>query len=208
MGLSVFFYLAFLAAFGAARLIELRVSERNRRRLEARGVARVPDPAFPYLAVFHAAVPVAAAFEVLFLRRPFLPKLALTMGIVFLLAQALRWWAIRTLGEHWNVHVMASAGLGVVSNGPYRFARHPNYVAVFVEMAALPLIHTAWVTALASAPVHAFLLRRRIAVEQRVLLADPGYLAAMEPKPLFVPRWRVPFSWFRRAGTPPGPKKA
>jgi methyltransferase len=208
MDLSVLLYLVFLAAFGAVRLIELRVSARNQRRLEARGVARVPEPAFPYLATFHVAVPVAAAFEVLFLRRPFLPELALTMGFLFLLAQTLRWWVIRTLGEHWNVRVMASAGLGVVSGGPYRFARHPNYAAVFVEMAALPLIHTAWVTSLASAPVHAFLLRRRIAVEQRVLLADPGYRATMEAKPLFVPRLRFLVSWLRGAGAPPGGKRA
>jgi len=208
MDLSVLLYLVFLAAFGAARLMELRISARNQKRLEARAVTRVPEPVFPYLAAFHAAVPVAAAFEVVFLRRPLLPALAMTMGILFLLAQALRWWAIRTLGEHWNVRVMASAGLGVVSGGPYRFARHPNYVAVFVEMAALPLIHTAWVTALASAPVHAFLLYRRIAVEQRVLLADPGYRATMGPKPLFVPRLHVPVSWLRRSGAPPDRKSA
>ncbi len=188
MGVSVVLYLVLLAAMGLARLIELRVSARNRRRLLARGVAKVPESGFPLMVAFHVAVPVAAAFEVVLLRRPFLPALAVPMGILLLLAHGLRWWVIRTLADHWNVGVMASSALGVVSSGPYRFARHPNYAAVFVEMTALPLIHTAWLTALVSAPVHAFLIRRRLAIEEAVLLADPRYRATMSAKPRFLPR--------------------
>ena len=109
------------------------------------------------------------------------------MGVLFLGANALRWWVIRTLGAHWNVQVMDSARLGVVTTGPYRWVRHPNYTAVFVEMLALPLIHTAWITALAGGAAHAWVLRGRVAAEERVLLADPLYRAEMSAKPRFVP---------------------
>ncbi len=188
MGLSVALYLLLLAAVGLERLIELRVSARNQRRLALRGFHRVRDPSFSGMVVLHAAVPIAAALEVVLGHRPFLPALGLVAGGLFLLAQGLRWWVIRTLADHWNVQVVASTGLGVVSHGPYRFLRHPNYAAVFVEMLALPLIHTAWITALATAPAHALLLRRRIATEEAVLLADPDYRRLMGPKPRFVPR--------------------
>jgi methyltransferase len=188
MGLSVALYLLLLAAVGLERLIELRVSARNQRRLAVRGFQRVPDPSFSGMVVLHATVPIVAAAEVVLGHRPFLPALGLATGTLFLLAQGLRWWVIRALADHWNVQVVASTGLGVVSHGPYRFLRHPNYTAVFVEMLALPLIHTAWITALATAPAHALLLRRRIATEEAVLLADPVYRRHMGSKPRFVPR--------------------
>jgi methyltransferase len=79
--------------------------------------------------------------------------------------------------------------MGVVSSGPFRYVRHPNYVAVFVELAALPLVHGAWLTALGGSLLHVVILRRRIALEEQVLLADPGYRAVMGPKPRFLPRF-------------------
>lgn len=200
MDLSVLLYLAFLAATGLGRLAELLVSARHQRRLAARGIAKVPEPGFPCMVAFHVAVPVAAALEVVLLRRPFLPWLALPTGSLFALAYGVRWQVIRTLAEHWNVRVMASARLGVVSSGPYRFVRHPNYAAVFVEMIALPMIHTAWVTAIVAAAAHALLLRRRIAVEEAVLLADPSYRIAMAGKPRFFPRLSDVIPWLRPEG--------
>jgi methyltransferase len=95
---------------------------------------------------------------------------------------------IRTLGDHWNVQVMNSLDLGVVTGGPFRVVRHPNYTAVFVELAALPLIHTAWITALVGSAAHAWVLSRRLAVEDAVLMSHPGYRAAMGGKPRFLPR--------------------
>jgi len=65
--------------------------------------------------------------------------------------------------------------------------RHPNYAAVFVEMLALPLIHTAWITALAGALAHMIVLSLRLSVEDPVLLSNPHYAAAMGSKPRFFP---------------------
>jgi methyltransferase len=139
------------------------------------------------MVVLHTAVLAGAAAEVVFLERPFYPMLGAVMGALFLGANGLRWWVIRTLGTHWNVQVMDSARLGVVTTGPYRWVRHPNYTAVFVEMLALPMIHTAWITATAGGVAHAWVLRGRVVAEERVLLADPGYCAAMAAKPRFLP---------------------
>ena len=87
---------------------------------------------------------------------------------------------------------MDSTRQGVVDTGPYRWIRHPNYVAVFLELLALPLVHTAWITAIAGTIAHVFVLRARIDAEDRVLLANPDYAAAMGAKPRFVPTRLTP----------------
>ena len=188
MGVSAAAYLALLAAVGAGRLVEMRISSRHQRRLAAQGVAKVSEKHFRWMVLLHIGILVSAGLEVVMLRRPLIPALALATGALFVLSNALRWWVIATLAEHWNIQVMASTRLGVVTRGPYRWVRHPNYVAVFVELLTLPLIHTAWLTALWGSAAHLWMLRRRIAVEEAVLLADPAYRSAMGLKPRFLPR--------------------
>jgi methyltransferase len=139
------------------------------------------------VALLHTAVLLGAACEVLFLKRPFIRSLAAPTFAIFLAANAVRWWVIRTLGEHWNVQVMDSTRLGVITSGPFRYVRHPNYAAVFAEMLALPLIHTAWITATVGAMAHAGVLAQRLSTEERVLFASPDYRAAMTGKPRFLP---------------------
>lgn len=195
MDLSKLLFTLLLAAVGLGRLVEMAISRRRQRALLARGIIREPERHFRWMVLLHGGVLLGAALEVWLLDRPFIPALALIMGLLFVLANALRWWVIHTMAEHWNVQVMRSVSLGVVSHGPYRWIRHPNYVAVFVELLVLPLIHTAWITALAGMLAHIWVLRKRIALEEQVLLADPAYRAVMGPKPRFVPRvfgrWRM-----------------
>jgi len=85
------------------------------------------------------------------------------------------------------VQVMNSTGLGVVTSGPFRFVRHPNYSAVFIEMFSLPLIHTAWITAVLGCVGYALAISQRLVLEESVLLANPGYRTAMAGKPRFLP---------------------
>jgi methyltransferase len=187
MGVSVIAYLALLVVVGLLRLVELRISKRHQRDMVSRGAAKVDEPRFRWMVLLHTAVLVGAGVEVVFLKRPFIPLLAAIMFAIFLAANAVRWWVIRTLGEHWNVQVMDSTRLGVISSGPFRFVRHPNYAAVFAEMLALPLIHTAWITALAGTLAHIVVLSQRLSTEERVLFANPDYRAAMGNKPRFLP---------------------
>ncbi len=187
MELSVIAYLTLLLAVALLRLVELRISKRHQAQMVARGAAKVGEPKFRWMVLLHTAVLLGAALEVLLLRRPFLPVLAASMFLVFLAANAVRWWVIRTLGEHWNVQVMDSTRLGVITTGPFRFVRHPNYAAVFAEMLALPLIHTAWITAVVGSLSHIAVLAQRLSTEERVLFANPDYRAAMSGKPRFLP---------------------
>jgi methyltransferase len=182
-------YLALLGLVGLERLVELRISRRNQLKLEKLGVRKVAEPHFRWMVFVHAGVLACAAAEVLLLHRPLIPSLAIAMAALFVFTNALRWWVIRTLAGHWNVEVMASSRVGVVTSGPYRWVRHPNYVAVVIELFALPMMHTAWLTALAGTLANLEILRRRLRVEDGVLMADPLYRSAMGGKPRFLPKF-------------------
>lgn len=181
-------YLALLVLVGLGRLVELRISRRNQRQLEKQGVRKMAEPHFRWMVFVHAGVLAGAAAEVMLLHRPLIPALAVMMAVLFGLANALRWWVIRTLAGHWNVEVMASLHASVVTSGPYRWVRHPNYAAVVMELFALPMMHTAWITALAGTLANLEILRRRLRVEESVLMADPAYRVTMGAKPRFLPR--------------------
>jgi methyltransferase len=178
---------------GGLRLYELRISKRRQRALRSRGVAQVREPHFAAMVVLHTSVLLAALAEVWLIPRAPLPVISpLALGVL-LSANALRLWVIATLGPHWNVQIMDSAELGVVTGGPFRFIRHPNYVAVFLELLALPLVHGAWITALAGAGCHVWVLAQRIRAEETALLAHPSYRRLMGGKPRFLPRlWPQP----------------
>src|SRR5260370_14724873 len=183
MGLSVIAYLGLVLGVAAQRLVDLRISRRHQEQMIARGAAKVNEPKFRWMVLLHTAVLSGAAIEVVILRRPFFPVLAAAMFGIFLAANAVRWWVIRTLGDHWNVQVMDSTRLGGVTSGPFRFVRHPNYAAGFAEMLALPLIHSAWITPAAGAMAHIAILAQRLSPEERVLFGNPAYRSGITGKP-------------------------
>jgi len=187
MAITVIAFLALLLAVAALRIVELQISKRHQKQIVADGGSKVTDPKFLWMVLLHTLVLIGAAVEVVFLHRPFIPWLAAISFVLFIVANVIRWWVIRTLGEHWNVQVMDSTKLGVITTGPFAYVRHPNYAAVFLEMFFLPLIHTAWITAIAGSLAHIIVLSQRLATEEKVLFSDPDYRAAMSSKPRFVP---------------------
>ncbi|NLE72952.1 MAG: hypothetical protein GX609_12875 [Actinomycetales bacterium] len=166
---------ALVAATAAERVAELVLSARHARWAFARGGVERGRGHFPPMVALHTALLVAPVVEVVVADRPFLPWLAWPAVAAVLAAQALRWWCIATLGRQWNTRVIVVPGLPLVARGPYRWLRHPNYVAVALEGLALPLVHTAWVTALAFTVLNAvLLLGARIPTEERALAELAG----------------------------------
>ncbi len=162
-----------IAAVGVERLAELVVSKRHAAWAAERGGVETGAGHYPFMVVLHTGFLVGALVEV-WVRRPDVPPLlAWTMLVLALLSQALRWWCIRTLGPRWNTRVIVVPGLPLVTGGPYRFFRHPNYVAVVLEGIALPLVGGAWITALAFTVLNAGLLRVRIRTEEQALDTAP-----------------------------------
>jgi methyltransferase len=162
-------YVLLVVAVGVERLAELVVATRNARWAFAHGGVESGRGHYPVMAAMHTALLVACIAEVAVADRPFLPWLGWPMLALVVASQALRWWCVATLGHQWNTRVIVVPGLPLVSAGPYRWLRHPNYVAVVVEVAALPLVHTAWVTALVFTLGNAAVLAVRIPVEERAL---------------------------------------
>lgn len=161
-------YTGLVLAVGAERVAELVVSRRNVARSLARGGQEVGREHYPVMVALHTGLLGASLAEVQLRRRRMRPVGWVALGGV-VAAQGLRWWCIRTLGEQWSTRVVVVPGASRVTGGPYRWLRHPNYVAVVVEVAALPLVHDARITALAFSAANAALLRRRIQVEDAAL---------------------------------------
>jgi methyltransferase len=160
-------YALLIAAVAVERVAELVVSQRNLSWSRARGAVEFGARHYPAMVALHSALLVGALVEAFY--RPFEPVLGWPMLVIVLAAQGLRWWCIATLGRQWNTRVVVIPDAARITGGPYRFFSHPNYVAVVVEGIALPLVHTAWVTAVAFTALNAVVLRTRIGVENAAL---------------------------------------
>ncbi len=162
-------YGALVLVVALERVAELVVSRRNASWSMARGGREVGAGHYRVMVVLHTALLAGCVVEVSEAHRLFVPALGWPMLGVVLLSQALRWWCIATLGHQWNTKVIVVPGLALVERGPYRWLRHPNYVAVVVEGAALPLVHAAWVTAAVFTLLNAALLKIRVTTEDAAL---------------------------------------
>jgi methyltransferase len=157
-----------VATLAAQRLGELGWSKRNERRLRDRGAVEYGRSHYPAMVALHVGWLASTLVEA---RRPgAVPAAvrALALG-AFVVAQPMRYWAIASLGDRWSTRVLVPPGEAPVTTGPYRYVEHPNYVAVVVELAAMPLALGAWRTAAWATVANAEVLRRRIAVEREAL---------------------------------------
>ncbi len=178
-------YLAFLGLLAIERVVELGISKRNAAFALSRGGVEVGTGHYRVMVVLHSLFFVACGAEVVLLKRPFPGAFGVVALVLALGSQALRYWAISTLGPRWNTRVIFVPGDSPVTAGPYRFLRHPNYLAVVVELLAVPLIHGAWLTAVVFSVANAALLTVRIRAEEAALGA--AYERAFEGRPRFIP---------------------
>jgi methyltransferase len=171
--MSVALYVGVIALTALERLVELVVATRNAAWSFERGGVEYGKGHFPFMVVLHTGFLIACVAEVVLLERAFVPALGWPMLALAIACQGLRWWCITTLGERWNTRVIIVPGLAPVTGGPYRFFKHPNYVAVALEGLALPLMHGAWLTAAAFTVLNAGLMVVRIRTEDAALATLP-----------------------------------
>lgn len=166
-------FVVVVALITVERLAELVVSKRNAAWSFARGGRETGRGHYPFLVALHVGFLLAMLVEA-FVRQPEVPPaLAWSMLGLVVGSQSLRWWCIATLGPRWNTRVIVVPDLPPVRSGPYRFFAHPNYVAVIVEGAALPLVHGCWITALVFTVLNAVMLTVRLRVEVAALASLP-----------------------------------
>ena len=180
-------FLAVLAFVVLERVVELVLTRRNAARLQKRGGIEVGATHFLPMAILHTALLIAAPAEVFLLDRPWMTWVSPLALLTVAATMGLRYWAIASLGDRWTARVFVVPGEPPVVRGPYRWLRHPNYLAVILEVAALPLVHGAWLTALVCSIVNAFVLRTRIRVEETALEEASDYLERFADKPRFLP---------------------
>ena len=148
------------------RLAELVYARRNMAALLREGAHEIGRRHYPLIVLLHAAwlvtIYLAAA-----------PDTPPVWGwiAVFLLLQAARYWVIATLGRYWTTRLIAMPNAPVVTHGPYRFLRHPNYAVVIAEIAVLPLAFREYAVAVLFSLLNAALLSWRIRVENAALNA-------------------------------------
>lgn len=167
--MSEVWYTVLVGLVAAERLAELVVAKRNLAWSLKAGGRETGFAHYPFMVVLHTGLLAGCLVEVWLGDRSFLPALGWPMLVLVVGSQGLRWWCIRTLGHQWNTRIVVVPGLARVTGGPYRLVTHPNYVAVVVEGFALPLVHSAWLTALVFTLVNAALLTVRIRAENDAL---------------------------------------
>lgn len=181
-------FAALVLLVGAQRAWELRKSATNEARLRAEGAIEHAPEQLPWMRAIHASWLVGTVLEVVLLERPFIPWLAAIAGVLFAAGQLLRYAAMRALGWRWTVRVLTLPDRPPVTRGIFRYVRHPNYLGVILELAALPLVHFAWISALVFSTANAILLMRRIRVEEAALDAAGEYRARLGDRPPLWPR--------------------
>jgi len=162
-------YTVLIALVAVQRLWELQISKRNLRSLRSRGGREAGAGHYPWMVALHTAFLVSCVAEVWVFDRPWQPLVGLVSVVVLIAALGLRWWALRALGDRWTTRVVVVPGETLVKSGPYRWLRHPNYLAVVLEIAAIPMLHCAWVTAVTFSVANLVLLKVRVGAEEGAL---------------------------------------
>ena len=182
------YYFLFLGLFAARKMLDQLRSKRNIGRLqEQRQILPSSDRAFPWMLLTHVVFFVLTPLEVVLLDREFLPALGIPMIVLFVLAGLLRWWATSLLKGQWNSKVVVPEDLQPVTTGPYRVVRHPNYLAISVELLAAGLIYSAFLSTIVVAALNLWAIIKRIHAEEEALFQIPAYRAAMTNKARLIP---------------------
>lgn len=158
-----------LAVVFIPMLAEARLAAANERAQRGLGGIEPPGDVYRIMQVAYPGVFLAMIAEGAW--RPGHERLMIGAAI-FVAAKLLKWSAIRTLGPAWTFRVIVRPGMPLVSAGPYRWLRHPNYVAVVGELVGVALMSGAEVAGPVGTAFFFFLVLKRIRVEERALSAS------------------------------------
>lgn len=184
-------FVGFVVLVALERLLELRLSRRNERRLRELGAREHASGHFIAMQLLHTLWLVSVVLEVSLIRPSFQLWVGALATACFGAGQCFRYAAIHALGRRWTVRVLTLPGALPVTHGVYRYLRHPNYLGVVLEMAALPLMHSAWRSAVVFSVGNAVLLAVRIREEERALKTNGGYDEALGTLPRLYPSLRA-----------------
>ncbi|MGN9865043.1 isoprenylcysteine carboxyl methyltransferase family protein [Bacillus swezeyi] len=157
-----------LIIFIAQRLIELGVAKRNEKNAIKQGAVEYGKRHYPFIVAMHMLFFITFIWETAVFQRGMTPFPALVLtGLV--LTQGLRYWSLFSLGRCWNTKILVIPKTDLIRKGPYQWIRHPNYLAVALELFLLPLLFQAYLTVVLFTVFNTVLILIRIRVEERAL---------------------------------------
>jgi methyltransferase len=185
---AMILYFIFLGLFAVRKVVDQLRSRRNARFLvQQRRLLPNRDRAFPWMLITHIAFFVLTPLEIVLLDRKFILVLGIPMILLFVLATLLRWWTTALLGRQWTSQVVVPGDLRPVTTGPYRWVRHPNYLAVSLELLAAGLIYSAYLSTIIVGVLNLYSIIKRIHAEEEVLLQVPAYRSTLGNKYRLIP---------------------
>lgn len=168
------------------RLTELILASRNEKWMKQRGGVEHGREHYPYIVALHVLFLVSFITEVLLFDKD-LTTYWYVIAPIIVLTQVIRYWAVFSLGYFWNTRIIIIPNTDVVSKGPYRFLKHPNYLVVALEILCIPLLFNAFLTSILFTFTNVLLMKVRIPVEERALGKNTNYVNAFQSKYRFLP---------------------
>lgn len=162
------YFAAFYIFLIVQRISELFLAKRNEAATRKLGAVEYDREGYKYIVLLHTGFIICLLAEKLLLDRQ-LNSFSLLLFIIFVLTQLLRYWALSSLGIYWNTRILVVPNLNLVKKGPYKYIKHPNYLAVITEIAVIPLIFSCYLTAIVFTILNLVTLRRRIRIEEKAL---------------------------------------
>ena len=168
------FFTLVIAVVIMQRFVELFVAKRNEKWMLRQGAFEVGARHYPLMVMMHAAFFLSLLLEVSIVDPGLSPFWTVLLAL-FLIAQIARVWCLTSLGKFWNTKILILPGANVVQKGPYKFMRHPNYVIVTTELLVLPLLFSAYFTAIVFSLLNVWMLSVRIPTEEKALKKATNY---------------------------------
>ena len=162
------FFIIFITVVIVQRISELILAKNNEKYLKSNGAIEYDKKGYKYIVLMHNLFFVSLIMEFFFLQRE-LNQYWQMLLIIFICTQLLRYWAIFTLGKRWNTKILVLPNTELIRSGVYKYLKHPNYIAVIIEIAVIPLLFSCYFTAIGFSILNLIVVRRRIQIEEEAL---------------------------------------
>ncbi len=182
-------FLAILLAVLGQRIVETRISKRNLAYLLAQGGRQHSSNYLSLVRILHLSWFLAMGLEVFLLSRPFVWSWAIIGLSGAIAGQYLRYLSMRALKWRWTLPIVTLPHTQAVNEGIYRYIRHPNWLGVIIELATIPLIHGAYLTAIFFSLANVLVMYKRIQAEEQALSLDNDYAKIFAHRPRFIPNF-------------------
>lgn len=180
------FFSLFISLVILQRIAELGIARKNEKWMKANGGFEVGGEHYKYIVMVHILFFISLIMEVSFLNKA-TSSLWIVFLLFFTLAQGLRVWSLLSLGKFWNTKIIIMPNVNIISSGPYKFIRHPNYLVVVIELLVVPLMFNAYFTAVIFTLLNMVVLSIRIPIEEKALIRETNYKAVFHQRARFAP---------------------